>query len=166
MASTQVEMERGRIHGLGRGWPAAAGGAESTLAGGESGTATTAKTGSRRGIHFGRRGIGHRDYFRSWLEARNVRSFRYCNQQRLVFALGGEVLIQLLPQVTDLNADDVIFVGVEIRFAAKRVAADFVFFDAGGGIGEGALADVNQDLMEMKRCRPRSTFRPAPAQSP
>src|ERR1039457_515696 len=49
MASTQVEMERGRIHGLGRGWPAAAGGAESTLAGGESGTATTSGLGSKRG---------------------------------------------------------------------------------------------------------------------
>ena len=68
--------------------------------------------------------------------------------------------------MTDLNADDVIFVGVEIRFAAKRVAADFVLFDAGGGIGEGALADVNQDLMELKRFGELAACRNAQDQSP
>jgi hypothetical protein len=52
--------------------------------------------------------------------------------------------------VTDLNADDIIFVGVEVGFAAKRVTADFILFDAGRRIGEHALAEVNQDVVELR----------------
>jgi len=84
------------------------------------------------------------------LEPWRVRPFGNNDPQLFVLAVGSEVLIQLLAQVADLDPDDIIFVRVEIRLPAQSVAADFVLFDACRGLGERPLADVDQDVAQLR----------------
>jgi hypothetical protein len=51
--------------------------------------------------------------------------------------------------VADLNADDVVFVGVEIRLSTERVTADFELSNSCRRIGERPLANVNQDVLQL-----------------
>jgi len=62
-----------------------------------------------------------------------------------------EVIFQLLAKVPDLDPDNIILVGAEVRPASQNLAANFLFADGGGMIGQHAVGDVEKNLAELRR---------------
>ena len=83
------------------------------------------------------------------MESRNIRSFWNRDLNGFILAVRSEVLFQFLSQMTDLHADDVVVVRVEILFAPQNVATDFMFPDCGPWIRQRPLTNVKKNVLEL-----------------
>jgi len=102
-----------------------------------------------------RRGLDHhRRHYRRLLplaEYRRVIALGNLQQERLIGAFGGEVLLQPLAKHRGVYADDIVAGGVVVGGAAEDAMADFLFVDLAGFFVQHAVRQVYQHVAQPDR---------------
>jgi hypothetical protein len=81
----------------------------------------------------------------------DVATLRYREPKRLTQAFPREVLLQLLPQMTNLNSDYIVLIRIEIRAPPKGTARDLILADGSRrSFLQRTADDVQEDVAELR----------------
>ena len=84
--------------------------------------------------------------FFAFVENRDVPAARNGDSQRLLLALGSEILVQAFAQEARIITDNIVLSGIVGYGTSESVNADLVLGDLGGPSAEFPVTDIQQEI--------------------